>query len=200
MRWGGHLEFTAEARRGDFTCVQPEQVLWIASRWARSRSASRRSDSRGAGIFTVWCPISGLIVGPGRTSWARLLKRVFDIDWQHCPNCGSGGSPPELRRTSQTFARSHRRGAALPHCCEGGLVRHVSLTRPNSWLAVRRLPKVAICGRSKAPAWPCHQNPTALSPKPVARPKHFRPLQLASRPCLSGSRVLKLLCADRLSR
>jgi hypothetical protein len=29
MRWGGHLEFTAEARRGDFTCVQPEQVLWI---------------------------------------------------------------------------------------------------------------------------------------------------------------------------
>jgi hypothetical protein len=22
--------------------------------------------------------------------WARLLKRVFDIDMQHCPNCGSG--------------------------------------------------------------------------------------------------------------
>ena len=26
----------------------------------------------------------------GRISWARLLKRVFDIDIQHCPNCGSG--------------------------------------------------------------------------------------------------------------
>ena len=22
--------------------------------------------------------------------WARLLKRVFDIDLQHCPNCGAG--------------------------------------------------------------------------------------------------------------
>jgi len=25
---------------------------------------------------------------PGRLSWARLLKRVFDIDIEHCPNCG----------------------------------------------------------------------------------------------------------------
>jgi hypothetical protein len=25
-----------------------------------------------------------------RISWARLLKRVFDIDMQHCPNCGTG--------------------------------------------------------------------------------------------------------------
>lgn len=24
----------------------------------------------------------------GRISWARLLKRVFDIDMQHCLNCG----------------------------------------------------------------------------------------------------------------
>jgi hypothetical protein len=27
---------------------------------------------------------------PGRISWARLLKPVFDIDMQHCPNCGGG--------------------------------------------------------------------------------------------------------------
>ena len=27
---------------------------------------------------------------PGRIGWARLLKRVFDIDMQHCPNCGAG--------------------------------------------------------------------------------------------------------------
>src|ERR1043166_5366216 len=27
---------------------------------------------------------------PGRISWARLLKRVFDIDMQHCPHCGAG--------------------------------------------------------------------------------------------------------------
>jgi Putative transposase len=25
---------------------------------------------------------------PARMSWARLLKRVFDIDIEHCPNCG----------------------------------------------------------------------------------------------------------------
>jgi hypothetical protein len=23
-----------------------------------------------------------------RMSWVRLLKRVFDIDIEHCPNCG----------------------------------------------------------------------------------------------------------------
>ena len=27
---------------------------------------------------------------PARMSWARLLKRVFDIDIDHCPNCGGG--------------------------------------------------------------------------------------------------------------
>jgi hypothetical protein len=27
---------------------------------------------------------------PHRTSWARLLKRVIDIDMQHCPSCGGG--------------------------------------------------------------------------------------------------------------
>ena len=25
---------------------------------------------------------------PVHISWARLLKRVFDIDTEHCPNCG----------------------------------------------------------------------------------------------------------------
>ena len=25
---------------------------------------------------------------PVRLSWARLLKRVFDLDLEHCPNCG----------------------------------------------------------------------------------------------------------------
>ena len=25
---------------------------------------------------------------PARMSWARLLKRVFDIDIEHCPRCG----------------------------------------------------------------------------------------------------------------
>ena len=25
---------------------------------------------------------------PVRLSWPRLLKRVFEIDFAHCPNCG----------------------------------------------------------------------------------------------------------------
>ena len=58
---------------------------------------------------------------PARLSWARLLKRVFDIDLEHCPRCGgplkiiaapSTGSgqasnvPPSLRRSSPTSACS----------------------------------------------------------------------------------------------
>ena len=27
---------------------------------------------------------------PDCISWARLLKHVFDIDIEHCPNCGAG--------------------------------------------------------------------------------------------------------------
>jgi hypothetical protein len=26
---------------------------------------------------------------PARMSWARLLKRVFDIDIERCPNCAA---------------------------------------------------------------------------------------------------------------
>jgi hypothetical protein len=26
---------------------------------------------------------------PGRISWVRSFKRVFDIDMQHCPHCGA---------------------------------------------------------------------------------------------------------------
>lgn len=36
------------------------------------------------------CEIETAQARPGRISWARLLKRVFDIDMQHCPNCGAG--------------------------------------------------------------------------------------------------------------
>jgi hypothetical protein len=36
------------------------------------------------------CEIDTAQARPARISWARLLKRVFDIDMQHCPNCGAG--------------------------------------------------------------------------------------------------------------
>ena len=36
------------------------------------------------------CEAETVQAGPHRISWARLLKRVFDIDVRHCPSCGSG--------------------------------------------------------------------------------------------------------------
>jgi hypothetical protein len=36
------------------------------------------------------CEVETVLARPHRISWARLLKRVFDIDMQHCPNCGGG--------------------------------------------------------------------------------------------------------------
>ncbi len=36
------------------------------------------------------CEVETVQARPHRVSWARLLKRVFDIDMQHCPNCGAG--------------------------------------------------------------------------------------------------------------
>jgi hypothetical protein len=36
------------------------------------------------------CKVDAVQARPHRISWARLLKRVFNIDMQHCPNCGSG--------------------------------------------------------------------------------------------------------------
>ncbi len=34
------------------------------------------------------CEIETTQLRPGRIGWARLLKRVFDIDMEHCPHCG----------------------------------------------------------------------------------------------------------------
>lgn len=36
------------------------------------------------------CEVEAVQARPHRISWARLLKRVFDIDMQHCPNCEAG--------------------------------------------------------------------------------------------------------------
>src|SRR5512137_1766713 len=38
------------------------------------------------------CEVETVQARPHRISWARLLKRVFDIGMQRCPNCG-GGDP-----------------------------------------------------------------------------------------------------------
>ena len=34
------------------------------------------------------CDYTPVGSGKGRMRWAQLLKRVFDIDIEHCPHCG----------------------------------------------------------------------------------------------------------------
>jgi len=34
------------------------------------------------------CAVHCMHPRPARLSWAKLLKRVFEIDREHCPNCG----------------------------------------------------------------------------------------------------------------
>ena len=40
------------------------------------------------GVQAAECEASCAHHRPVRLSWARLLKRVFEIDMEHCPNCG----------------------------------------------------------------------------------------------------------------
>jgi len=47
---------------------------------------------------------------PVRLSWAKLLKRVFEIDMEHCPNCGG-----QLKITTATVAGLGARRGRLPH-------------------------------------------------------------------------------------
>lgn len=34
------------------------------------------------------CEVNSEHHRPARMGWAKLLRRVFDLDLQHCPNCG----------------------------------------------------------------------------------------------------------------
>ncbi len=47
------------------------------------------------------CEVETVQAGSHCIGWARLLKRVFDIDMQHCPNCSAG----ELKIIAATLER-----------------------------------------------------------------------------------------------
>ena len=47
----------------------------ILMRFQRAENTSEPADEHAHGA-------------PARLGWARLLKRVFDIDVEHCPQCG----------------------------------------------------------------------------------------------------------------
>ena len=54
------------------------------------KGSDQAGHSLESAATTAECETAAAPVRPGRISWARLLKRVFDIDMQHCPNCGGG--------------------------------------------------------------------------------------------------------------
>ena len=58
---------------------------------------------------------------PARPSWARLLKRVFDIDIEHCPNCGGAlkiiaaiEDPPVIVKILSPSGPTHRAPQRAP--------------------------------------------------------------------------------------
>ena len=53
-------------------------------RWWCRRARTRMSLHRSSPPLKPACENRR----PARISWARLLKRVFEIDLEHCPNCG----------------------------------------------------------------------------------------------------------------
>ena len=54
-----------------------------------SQGPPARAQSAAEAATAGECEVETVQARPHRIGWARLLKRVFDIDMQHCPNCGS---------------------------------------------------------------------------------------------------------------
>jgi hypothetical protein len=109
-------------------------------------------------------------------SWARLLKRVFDIDIEHCPNCGGSmkiiaaiEDPPVIVKILRPSRPAHPRPAART----GAAFRSI----PNSLRAKNRLPKRADGGAHSeferaARSAKLRAVPTAVPPEPTeAKPQ-----------------------------
>jgi len=61
---------------------------------------------------------------PARISWARLLKRVLQIDIEHCPNCGGQLKIiAAIMEAPGTGADPHAPGAAGPGTAPGAGAR-----------------------------------------------------------------------------
>ena len=60
--------------------VCPPQPGRLVDRWVQPSPAERATETSSEDAHRQGAP--------ARMSWARLLKRVFDIDVEHCPNCG----------------------------------------------------------------------------------------------------------------
>ena len=68
--------------------------------------------------------VDAVLARPRRISWSRLLKRVFDIEMQHCPNCSAG----ELKIIAAILERPVIR--PMPPTCCACRARSISARRP----------------------------------------------------------------------
>jgi hypothetical protein len=59
-------------------------------KWCRKGRPRPAGSSATEAAAAAECEIEPVQARPHRISWARLLKRIFDIDLQHCPHCGAG--------------------------------------------------------------------------------------------------------------
>jgi hypothetical protein len=80
----------------DFSAWQPSMLKGCVSASCVSTShiacstALPQAQAAAEAAASAECEVETVQARPHRISWARLLKRVFDIDMQHCPNCGAG--------------------------------------------------------------------------------------------------------------
>ena len=66
--------------------------------WRRTRSSGRwrcrrnltAPEQANEATAADECEVENVQARPQRIFWARLLKRVFDIDMHTCPDCGAG--------------------------------------------------------------------------------------------------------------
>ncbi len=61
-----------------------------AKLWAVVPQRPAQPEQVTAAAGAAECKVELFQARPHQISWARLLKRVFDIDMQHCPDCGGG--------------------------------------------------------------------------------------------------------------
>ena len=114
---------------------------------------------------------------PARLSWARLLKRVFDIDIEHCPNCGGSlkiiaaiEDPPVIVKILSPSGPAHPRPATLPCAAirfiPDNLRSRKPLANAADGAARSEFERAARSGTLRAP-------PTAAPPEPAEATSGF---------------------------
>ena len=78
-------------------------------------------------------------------SWARLLKRVFDIDVEHCPNCAGAlkiiaaiEDPPVIVKILSHLGLPNPRPTALPSSSSRSIPNDLNKAKPLANASRRR--------------------------------------------------------------